>query len=113
MGVAKIDGSTDRILTSRFSVRGFPSIFLVDGWTVWEFEGNRSKENLIKFATEIKKEVEPIPFLYSPFGPIGQVRSFLMHAGMQVLSTYDKMVENGYSPAFAAMVIGFVGVIFG
>jgi len=111
--VAKVDGSSDRILASRFSVRGFPTFFLVDGWTVWEFEGSRSKENLLKFATENDKESEPISFLYSPFGPIGQLRSLLVHSGMKVLNTYDKMVDNGFSPAFAAIIIGSLGVIFG
>lgn len=111
--VAKVDGSSDRILASRFSVRGFPTFFLVDGWTVWEFEGSRSKENLLKFATGNDRETEPISLLNSPFGPIGQLRSLLVHSGIKVLNTYYKMVDNGFSPAFAAIIIGSVSVIFG
>ena len=67
--VAKIDGAAERALSSRFSVRGFPTFFLVDGWTVREYEGNRSQENLVKFAMD-PEEVEPMPFLFGPFGPM-------------------------------------------
>lgn len=109
--VAKVDGSSDKILASRFNVRGFPALFLVDGWTVWEFEGNRSKENLLKFAIDSEKDVEPIPFLSSPFGPLGQVRSLLVHICTDIWDQYNDMVDSGYSPAFAAIVMGSIGVI--
>lgn len=40
--VGKIDGATERALASRFNIRGFPSIFLIDGWEVREYEGPRT-----------------------------------------------------------------------
>jgi len=44
--VAKINGSSERALASRFNIRGFPSIFLVDGWEVRQFDGQRTVSSI-------------------------------------------------------------------
>ncbi len=55
--VGKVEGSKERTLSSRFSIRGYPSFFLIDGWDVYEFNGIRSKDTLINFAKrDYKKE---------------------------------------------------------
>jgi thioredoxin-like negative regulator of GroEL len=56
--VAKVDGSQEMALASRFSVRGFPSFYLVDGWDVYEFKDARTREKLINFATKAPNENE-------------------------------------------------------
>jgi len=56
--VAKVDGSKEVALASRFSVRGFPSFYLIDGWDVYEFKDSRSREKLINFATKAPEENE-------------------------------------------------------
>lgn len=114
MKVAKIDGSSERALSSRFSVKGFPTFFLIDGWTVREYEGNRSQENLIKFATETYGEVEPVPFLFGPFGPMGQLRSFLMRSGTWTVGLYENLTESrGMKPLVAMAVLCFGGMVVG
>ncbi|KAL7445251.1 hypothetical protein ACHAXM_011931 [Skeletonema potamos] len=112
--VAKIDGAAERALSSRFSVKGFPTFFLVDGWTVREFEGNRSQENLINFATETYEEVEPMPFLFGPFGPMGQLRSFLMRSGTWAVGLYENLTEErGMKPLVAVAVLCLGGMVVG
>ena len=114
MKVAKVDGAAERALASRFSVKGFPTFFLVDGWTVREFHGHRSQENLIKFATESYEEAEVIPFLFGPFGPMGQLRSFLMRSGTWVVGLYENLTkERGLAPLFAMVVLCFGGLVVG
>ena len=55
--MGRVDGSAERILASRFSIRGYPSFFLLDGWDVYEYVGTRSKETLTDFAKRgYKKE---------------------------------------------------------
>jgi thioredoxin-like negative regulator of GroEL len=56
--VAKIDGSEDIALASRFSVRGFPTFYLIDGWDVYEYQDTRTRDKLINFATNAPKEHE-------------------------------------------------------
>ena len=56
--VGKIDGASERALSSRFNVKGFPSFYLIDGWTVRQYEGERSVGGLVKFATETYISVE-------------------------------------------------------
>lgn len=111
--VAKIDGAAERALSSRFSVRGFPTFFLVDGWTVREYEGNRSQENLVKFAMD-PEEVEPMPFLFGPFGPMGQLRSFLMRSGSWAVGLYENLTkERGMKPLVAMAVLCCAGMVVG
>lgn len=112
--VGKVDGSEEKALSSRFSVRGYPSFYLIDGWTVRQYEDQRSVEALVKFATEDYKEVEPIPFINSPFGPMGQLRSLLMSIGSKILDAYEYLVEKkSFSPAIASIFLGGIGVTVG
>mmetsp|Transcript_25114 Transcript_25114/g.36904 ORF Transcript_25114/g.36904 Transcript_25114/m.36904 type:complete len:208 (-) Transcript_25114:370-993(-) len=110
--VAKVDGSAERALTSRFSVRGFPSFFLVEGWTVREYSGTRSHEAFVEFATESYTKVEPLPFFISPFGPMGQSKAFMLHAGTKVMDIHSKLVDWGLSPVVAGSFLVTIGVIF-
>jgi thiol-disulfide isomerase/thioredoxin len=106
VNVAKVDGAAERALSSRFSVKGFPSFYLIDGWTVREYDGNRSQENLIKFAMEDYENTEPVPFLFGPFGPMGQARSLLMRSGTAVVGVYEGLIEERkMSPLMAMSVL--------
>lgn len=110
--VAKVDGAAERALASRFAVKGYPSFYLVEGWKVYPFEGTaRSFDNLIKFANESYVEVEPIPFLMSPFGPLGQSRAFLIYAGVKIVEYHEWLVERGLSPTVAAALLAFLGIV--
>lgn len=111
VNVAKIDGSAERALASRFGVRGFPTFFLVDGWTVREYEGSRSQDTLIKFVMEEYKEVEPVPFLFGPFGPMGQLRAFLMWCGTAMVGLYENLTDDrGFSPLVSMAILCSAGM---
>jgi len=56
--VAKIEGSQERILSSRFSIRGYPTFFVVDGWDVYEFKGIRTLESLMNFVEKDYRKQE-------------------------------------------------------
>jgi thiol-disulfide isomerase/thioredoxin len=103
VNVAKVDGAAERALSSRFSVKGFPSFYLIDGWTVREYDGNRSQENIIKFALEDYEKTEPIPFLFGPFGPMGQARSLLMRSGTAVVGMYEHLIQEKKMKPLMAM----------
>lgn len=111
--VAKVDGAADRALSSRFNIAGYPSFFLVDGWNVYEFDGHRTLEDMVDFATEDYVDEEPLPFLNSPFGPLGQLRAIFMQVGMQVILSYEWLVAKGLSETFAAMLMCMVGITIG
>lgn len=114
MNVAKVDGSAERALSSRFGVQSFPTFFLVDGWTVREFDGTRSQEGLVQFALEEYEGTEPVPFLFGPFGPMGQLRSFLMRSGTWAVGLYDNLTkERGMAPLMAMSVLCVCGLAAG
>ncbi|KAL3798536.1 hypothetical protein HJC23_011840 [Cyclotella cryptica] len=113
VNVAKVDGAAERALSSRFSVKGFPSFYLIDGWTVREYDGSRSQENLVKFALEDYQQTEPVPFLFGPFGPMGQARSLLMRSGTAVVGMYESIIERGTSPLIAMSILCALGMGMG
>jgi thioredoxin-like negative regulator of GroEL len=48
--VAKINGNQERSMASRFSIRGYPSFFVIDGWNVYEYQGRRTEESILNFV---------------------------------------------------------------
>mmetsp|Transcript_101762 Transcript_101762/g.206769 ORF Transcript_101762/g.206769 Transcript_101762/m.206769 type:complete len:184 (-) Transcript_101762:3777-4328(-) len=48
--VARVNCSVEKALMTRFGIESFPSFFLVSGWDVYEFDGNRNVSTLIEFA---------------------------------------------------------------
>jgi len=115
--VAKIDGDSERAIKSRFGISHFPCFYLIDGWSVYEFEGSRSTNKLVEFAKGGYKELEPMPFMTSPFGPMGLLQGWLMQAGVHVMNTYGYWInERGFSPFLlvCALVMGGItcGVFF-
>lgn len=112
--VGKVDGSKERILSSRFSIRGYPVFFVIDGWNVYEYNGIRSLDALSRFVERDYKKEEPLRFYNSPFGPIGQTRAFIMKAGTFILSQYETLTkEKSYSSVIATLLIAGVGVVIG
>jgi thiol-disulfide isomerase/thioredoxin len=47
--VAKINADQERACCSRFNVKGFPSFYLLDGWTAYQYEGKRNEEQIIAY----------------------------------------------------------------
>uniref|UniRef100_A0A7S1BPV4 Thioredoxin domain-containing protein n=1 Tax=Corethron hystrix TaxID=216773 RepID=A0A7S1BPV4_9STRA len=80
--VGRVDGSSDRALASRFGVRGFPAIFMVDGGKVFEYKGRRSADQLQSWAVESHiRKGEPMSSLDSPLGPIGKLKGYMVRTG--------------------------------
>lgn len=48
--VAKINGDKEQASSSRFNILGYPSFFLVDGWQVYQYDGPRTEDDLLKFV---------------------------------------------------------------
>lgn len=112
--MAKVDGAAERALSSRFAVHGYPTFVLVDGWTVREYTGSRSVEGLVGFALTEYEKTEPVPFLFGPFGPMGQLRSFLMRTGTWAFTLYDNLTTGrGMKPLMAMAVLCVGGLVIG
>jgi thioredoxin-like negative regulator of GroEL len=48
--VAKVDCQSEKALKARFGVTSFPSFYLVDGWSVYEFDNPRTEAALMDFV---------------------------------------------------------------
>jgi thioredoxin-like negative regulator of GroEL len=56
--IAKVDGDAERAIISRFNIAGFPSFFLIDGWTVYEYNDGRSVSSMMTFVKGGYKQKE-------------------------------------------------------
>jgi len=103
--IAKIDGDKERAISSRFAVAGFPSFFLIDGWSVYEYKGSRKASSMVSFVKGGYKDTEPLPFWASPMGPLGQIQAVLVIVGAQVINFFYWMTdEMGLSPTVTAII---------
>lgn len=111
--VGKVDGSAETALSSRFSVYGYPSFYMIDGWSVYKFEDTRSKQNLMAFAEGGYKKQDPLPFYQSPMGPVGIAQAVLMFAGIRLGDVFEGVQNKlGLSPVMAGIAI-FGSVFYG
>lgn len=106
--VAKIDGDGEMALASRFGVHSFPSFYLIDGYSVYEFDESRTKQKLIDFAEHKYKEQAPMAFYASPMGPVGLIQGFFVSSGMTLGDLFAWFQATwGFSPLVAG------GLLFG
>lgn len=112
--MAKVDCSVERALLARFGVTSFPSFFLVDGWSVYEFEGSRTEVSLMDFARGGYKKGEPLPFWSSPMGPMGMLQGWLVVLGSWLVGFF-KRLQTSYnvSPIVAGVILCGMGVTMG
>jgi thiol-disulfide isomerase/thioredoxin len=101
--VAKIDGNAQRALASRFNIRGYPSIFLIETSTpskqVREYHGTRTLDSFVDFALKDYKQTVPLGYwsMSSPFGPVGQTKSLVMNLGVWMIESYYNLEKSGYN----------------
>lgn len=48
--MAKVDVSRERALKTRFAVRSVPSFFVIDGWSVYLYDGYYTEAKLREFV---------------------------------------------------------------
>ena len=60
------------------------------------------------------EETEPVPFLFGPFGPMGQLKSLLMRSGTWAIGLYGHLtVGRGMKPLVAMAVLCVGGLVLG
>lgn len=114
--VAKVNGDVERALTSRFGIFAYPSFFLVDGFSAYEFDQPRMRKMLMAFAEGGYKEKDPIPFYSSPMGPMGLLQGLLIFCGLLLHDLFQWTQSTfGLSPLLVGMILFgsiFLGCFF-
>lgn len=104
--IAKIDGTAHRVLTQRFGVRGYPSLFYVRSkHQVLMYGGGRGFAELDEWLRRGYASQPRLSLLKSPFGPIGRAKGWCAAAGLAALDVYEALSERVGSWAAAAMVV--------
>jgi len=52
VSVAKVDATQSTYTAKRFDIKGYPTIKLLSGGLVYDYSGQRSREELVKFASQ-------------------------------------------------------------
>jgi thiol-disulfide isomerase/thioredoxin len=114
--VGKVNGEIEVALISRFAIDGYPSFFIVDGWSVYKFEDARYKKQLMAFADGGYKKNVSIPFYSSPMGPLGMFQGVLMFVGHTLSDVFEWAQHTfGLSPLLVGMILFgsmFMGCFF-
>jgi thiol-disulfide isomerase/thioredoxin len=71
--LAQIDGTKNRALMTRFSIRHFPTIFYITGAETREYTGRHTLQDLSAFAMGNWKNVEPRTGCASPVSRCGRI----------------------------------------
>jgi hypothetical protein len=97
-----VNGEVERALTSRFGIYAYPSFYIVDEWSVNQFQQPRTKKFLVDFAEGGYKQTDLILLHTSPMGHLGVMQGMLMSAG-HTLSNFVQWVQRvfGLSPIFS------------
>lgn len=104
--IGKINGDAEQALVSRFGVSSYPSFFIVDGFSVYEFDQSRTKSSLMAFAEGGYKKKSPIPWYKSPCGPLGLAQGMILWAGYTMADIFYWLQNKfGFSTVFAGMVM--------
>lgn len=114
ISVGKVDGDSERALASRFGVKAYPSFYLIDGYSVYKFEGNRSMEGMVSFVKSKYRKQSAIPFFSSPMGPLGLCQGVFLSGAYGAFHAVEWLQDKmGLSPFFAVMVLFgafFIGI---
>ena len=111
--IGKIDGDSQRALTSRFNVQAYPSFYLIDGYKVYKYERSRDENQLKAFAEGGYRKKSPMPFFSSPMGPLGLCQGAFLQIAYGTFRAIDWLQSDmGLSP-FLALMIMFGGAFVG
>ena len=86
--VARVNVDHERALALRFGVNSFPSFYLINQWSAYQFDQARSKKNLVDFASGGYKKQDTMPWLLSPMGPLGLAQGALVGAGSKLSNVF-------------------------
>ncbi|CAL5226883.1 g9756 [Coccomyxa viridis] len=97
VNVGKVDGTKERILMRRLAIDSFPSLFLIEGSLTRRYQGIRAQEQLVEFAKNGYREVEPVPFYKSPTSVFGRFIAALVILPAKVQALFRHLhEEKGY-----------------
>jgi len=111
--VGRVDGSTERGLSTIFNLAGFPTFFYIapDGATVYKYAGVRSTEGLVDFVATGFTSAEPMSFLTGPFGIVGQLKWQMISAGSFFIGIHESLsLVGGMGQVPAGVILALVGV---
>ena len=103
--VARVDGTKQRALASRFRVDAYPSIYLLrPGGDTYDYEtGPRTEDALADFALGGWRSVDPAPFWRSPHGLFGRAAGAALGAPDRLAAAYTRLHRERGWPALAAV----------
>jgi len=116
--VAKCDATSERAVSARFGVTGYPAIYhlsknggLIGGREVRKYDGRRSLEEMSEFLDGGWRTQSKMSLWSSPYGPLGRAKGLFIWCGAAVVKIHGALVEQwGFSQAAAGLVVGCAAI---
>eukprot|EP01125_Pyxidicula_operculata_P015838 TRINITY_DN5396_c0_g1_i1.p1 TRINITY_DN5396_c0_g1~~TRINITY_DN5396_c0_g1_i1.p1 ORF type:complete len:196 (-),score=32.65 TRINITY_DN5396_c0_g1_i1:90-677(-) len=107
--VARVDGSNEQLLSSKFTVKSFPTMVLIKGGRVYEFKDagvERNKYFLLEFARKTHTQVQS---RILPFNNIlDEVLLVLEQIGHELVVIVNKLPIGAGAIAASSLIVGWI-----
>lgn len=114
--VGSCDSSANPALSARFDVQSIPTLFLFIDSKTYRYEGALLRDPIIDWATSSYKTKQPLSFITSPMGAMGQSKGALIRIGDVVMQALPGLTERLGLPRWAGFAIVAaalgVGILF-
>lgn len=70
-----MEGPDNLLLTQRFGIQGYPSVFLIKHGSVYRYSGGRSTEGFLEFAASGYTSAQPLRGISNPLGAWARISS--------------------------------------
>lgn len=105
--VTRVDGEEHRVLRMRFRVEGFPTFFLIHNRKIWQFEGQRTFEDMKLFVESLgATHGAPVDKFGGPLSPYWSVISALFALAERVRLFALSYEDRPFT--LLALVFGFL-----
>ena len=110
--VGRVDITDNQAIAARFHVSYVPMLFLYRDNKIWKIERTLSPDDLVTYAVTNYIEEEPISYLSSPMGPVGQIKGFLISIGGFFVGVSQYVFQDlGFSPFFTMVLLIISSVV--
>jgi thiol-disulfide isomerase/thioredoxin len=91
--VGAIDTEENPALNSWFDIHALPSVFLYRDNKIWKYEGALGVESIVQFANKDYLKSDPLPYFFSPIGPLGMSKGILIRIGTFALDLFPAIAR--------------------
>jgi hypothetical protein len=108
-----VDVSKSKDLAYQFGIDSIPSLYLYRGNKVYHYDGPLVVDSVVEWCTSGYKKQEPIPYMQSPMGFVGQAKGALVSWTNKIYNIVPNIAEAYHITPFMAVMVVVCGLAGG